>query len=133
MWIFARATGYESEGYLEGDDWRHQWPDGRRRRAGAAELPRRLLEVRSGEESPAGLMIQQPRDRQAVAGLVGPHRRLGLGRIEAVNRARVEAEVVQMRLGDLDLPARQDPVHRGALEPGRGGPGLRRHAGGQEQ
>jgi len=71
-------------------------------------------------------VIEQPRDRQAIPALEGPHRRLRLRGKAAVDRARIEPEGLQMGFRQLDIPARQGPVERDPVEPGRrgrGGPG----------
>ena len=72
---------------------------------------------------PAGGVIEQARDRKAISGLIGPHRRLRLGRIEAIDRARVKPEVAQMHLRDLDVSSVQESIHRGAYSPGLVFPG----------
>jgi hypothetical protein len=51
--------------------------------------------------------IEQARDREAISGLGGLHRRLRLGRQEAIDRAWVKAEGVPVRFRDLDISSGQ--------------------------
>lgn len=66
--------------------------------------------IQAREQFPAGLAIEQARDREAVAGLEGSERCLRLGGIEPIDRPRVIPEVAQMSFRDLDVSLVQNPV-----------------------
>ena len=70
--------------------------------------------VQPGEELSAGLAIEQSRNREAVSGLVGANRCLCLGRKDAVDRAWIKPEVLQVPFCDLDLALGQEAVQGGA-------------------
>ena len=72
------------------------------------------MEVQSRKQLEAGRVIQQARDREAISGLIGPDRRLRLGRIDAIDGAWFKPEVLQVRFRDLDVVSVEEPVHRGA-------------------
>ena len=74
-------------------------------------LRSRLL-VESREQPAPGRPIEQSRDLMAIAGLVGPDRRLGLGREDAFNRPRVKPKRAQVLLCDLEVAGGQDCVRR---------------------
>jgi hypothetical protein len=62
---------------------------------------------------PAGSRGRESRDREAVSALEGPHRRLCLGWINAVDQPRVTPALLQMHARDLDVASDQERVHRG--------------------
>jgi hypothetical protein len=88
--------------------------------------------VESGEQPALGRTIEPSRDLKAISGLVGPDRRLRLGRKDAVDRAWVKPEVLQPRFRELDLASGEEPVHRGAYSPGLVPPWVRRDARGEQ-
>ena len=69
-----------------------------------------MLEVQSREQLLAGGVIEQPRDGEAIAGLIGPYGGLRLGRIDAIDRAGVKPEVLQMCFRDLDVSSVEEPT-----------------------
>src|SRR6267142_2197130 len=84
-----------------------------------SSLPIRPVVFQPRDQLKTGCVIEQTRDWEAISGSVGPHGGLRLGCIDAIDGARVEPEVLQMRLCDLDVSSVQEPVHRGAFSPRR--------------
>src|ERR671918_1601760 len=79
--------------------------------ASSSFLPRLQFRpvIESREQLTPGRTIQESGDRQAIAVLIGPHRRLHLGRIEAIDEARVKPKVAHMHLRDLNVSSGQKP------------------------
>jgi hypothetical protein len=79
--------------------------------ASSAFLPRLQFRpvIESREQLTPGHTIQESGDRQAIAVLIGPHRRLRMGRLEAIEGARVTPEVAPMHLRDLNGSSGQEP------------------------
>jgi hypothetical protein len=68
--------------------------------------------VEPGEHLTPGRLIQESCHREAVAGLVRLHCRLGLGRKDPLDRPGVKPERAQMLLRDLNVAGGQERVRR---------------------
>src|SRR4029453_14473223 len=68
--------------------------------------------IKSREQPAPGRAIQEATDGQAIAGLVGPYRGLGLGGKDPHDRPRVEPKGAQMLLRHLDVTGVQEYIRR---------------------